>query len=372
MEVLWAASTPLTAKAISDALEQKSLAVTTVLTVLSRLERKSMLTRRRDERAHAYQAAASREDHVAELMREALGTAGDRDAALVRFVGAASPQEADVLRRALRSLRRTAADRRATVPADRTPSTVTGGDRARAGPVRGGTDLAHPGPAGPQRSRVAPSGGRVAAVAGDRTRHGTCRHRRRAQLRVDAPLRLGHHRGVPVRRGSRVPGRGAVAVTIRTLAQRRRHRRLLDLVGTPLPALPGGLLLDSTTAMAYCLPGLRPRMVVTSAAVADLTPQAFAAVVVHERAHLNQRHDLVVLPFVAWQAALPFLPGARTARAAVALLVEALADDAARTQVGSQPLGEALRAVSMAGGPPGTSTAGPSPSVDIRLARLGA
>jgi Zn-dependent protease with chaperone function len=164
----------------------------------------------------------------------------------------------------------------------------------------------------------------------------------------------------------------AFVVTGRTLAQRRRHREVLDLVGTPLPALPGGLLLDSTTAMAYCLPGLRPRMVVTSAALADLTPRAFAAVVVHERAHLRQRHDLVVLPFVAWQAALPFLPGARTARAAVALLVEALADDAARTQVGSRPLGEALRAVSLAGGPPGATTAEASPSVDIRLARLGA
>jgi Zn-dependent protease with chaperone function len=167
----------------------------------------------------------------------------------------------------------------------------------------------------------------------------------------------------------------AVVVTGRTLAQRRRHRQVLDLVGTPLPALPGGvkggLLLDSTTAMAYCLPGLRPRMVVTSAALADLTPRAFAAVVVHERAHLSQRHDLVVLPFVAWHAALPSLPGARTARAAVALLVEALADDAARTRVGSQPLGEALRAVALVGGPPGATTAEAPPSVDVRLARLG-
>ena len=111
MEVLWAAAGPMTAKAICDALDDRSLAVTTVLTVLSRLEKKSMLTRRRNERAHAYQAAATREDHVAELMREALGTAGDRDAALARFVGAASPQEADVLRRALRSLRRASPDR---------------------------------------------------------------------------------------------------------------------------------------------------------------------------------------------------------------------------------------------------------------------
>jgi Zn-dependent protease with chaperone function len=163
----------------------------------------------------------------------------------------------------------------------------------------------------------------------------------------------------------------AILVTARTLAQRRRHREVLDLVGTPMPALPGGRLLDSTTAMAYCLPGLRPRVVVTSAVLRDLTAPAFAAVVAHERAHLNQRHDLVVLPFVAWQTALPFLPGARTARAAVALLVEALADDAARTEVGVHPLTEALRAVSLAAAPPGTPGAPhPEPLTAIRLARL--
>src|ERR1700730_10194468 len=111
MEVLWAAPGPLTAKAVCDALDDRSLAVTTVLTVLSRLERKSILTRRRDERAHTYRAAASREDHMAELRREAPATAGARAAALARFVGAASPQEADVLRRALRSLRRASPDR---------------------------------------------------------------------------------------------------------------------------------------------------------------------------------------------------------------------------------------------------------------------
>ncbi len=169
-----------------------------------------------------------------------------------------------------------------------------------------------------------------------------------------------------------------ITVTVRTLARRRRHRMVLDLVGTPLPALPGGrvldsaMLVDSATAMAYCLPGLRPRVVVTSAVFRDLTPGALAAVVAHERAHLDQRHDLVVLPFVAWQAALPFLPGARTARAAVALLVEALADDTACDQVGPRPLGEALRAVALSGAPSDMDSGESRPSVEVRLARLGA
>src|SRR5215470_14109998 len=106
MAVLWTADAPVTAKAVCDALGDRTLAVTTVLTVLSRLERKGLVRRSRDDRAHTYTAVASREEHVAELMREALGTADDRDGALVRFVGAASAEDLDALRRALRSRRR--------------------------------------------------------------------------------------------------------------------------------------------------------------------------------------------------------------------------------------------------------------------------
>ena len=106
MAVLWAANGPLTAKSVGDALGDRSLAITTVLTVLSRLERKGLVRRRRDERAHTYAPVSTREEHVAELMREALGTAHDRDGALVRFVGTASDDELDALRRALRTRRR--------------------------------------------------------------------------------------------------------------------------------------------------------------------------------------------------------------------------------------------------------------------------
>ncbi|GAA0907525.1 hypothetical protein GCM10009558_096210 [Virgisporangium aurantiacum] len=103
MNVLWAASEPLPAKAIGDAVGADH-AITTVLTVLSRLERKGVVVRDKTGRAHTYRAAASREDHVAELMREALGTAADTDAALARFVSHASPEEAAALRRALEGL----------------------------------------------------------------------------------------------------------------------------------------------------------------------------------------------------------------------------------------------------------------------------
>jgi predicted transcriptional regulator len=92
-----------TARQVVDRLgADRQLAYTTVLTVLDRLERKGLVRRLRERRAHRYAPIATREAYAAELMLQALGSASDRDAALVRFVDAVSPEEAEVLRRALR------------------------------------------------------------------------------------------------------------------------------------------------------------------------------------------------------------------------------------------------------------------------------
>jgi predicted transcriptional regulator len=101
LNVLWSATEPLTAKDVLGALAERDLAVTTVLTVLERLGRKSLVARERDGRAHRYRAAISREAYVADLMLEALGQAPDRDAALTRFLGGMSPDDAEHLRREL-------------------------------------------------------------------------------------------------------------------------------------------------------------------------------------------------------------------------------------------------------------------------------
>jgi predicted transcriptional regulator len=101
MEVLWSAAAPRTARQVADALPDRELAKTTVLTVLSRLEAKGRVQRCRDEWAHTYAATATREDYIAELMHEALGDAPDRAAALVRFAGQVSAEEAAALQGAL-------------------------------------------------------------------------------------------------------------------------------------------------------------------------------------------------------------------------------------------------------------------------------
>lgn len=120
------------------------------------------------------------------------------------------------------------------------------------------------------------------------------------------------------------------AATVRTWRARRRHRDLIDLIGRPLAnEVAGNLVLDHPAAAAYCLPGGAPRVVLTSGALAVLDREELAAVLAHERAHLSERHDLVVLPFAAWSVALRWLPTVRRSRGAVDELVEMVADDKA-------------------------------------------
>jgi Zn-dependent protease with chaperone function len=123
---------------------------------------------------------------------------------------------------------------------------------------------------------------------------------------------------------------------VRTSRTRRRHRALLELVVQPSSHLPGGAppdtrLLDHPAPVAFCIPGGRPLLVLSSGMVAELDDDQLAAVVAHERAHLREHHHLLLLPFVAWEAALPVLPAAARAHAAVRELVEMRADDVALT-----------------------------------------
>ena len=103
MDVLWGSmGTPMTGRQVADQLPDR--AYTTVLTILERLRRKNLVERTTDEKVHRFEATASRETYMAELMVEALGSAQDRQAVLVRFAEVVSPEEAVVLRRALADL----------------------------------------------------------------------------------------------------------------------------------------------------------------------------------------------------------------------------------------------------------------------------
>jgi Zn-dependent protease with chaperone function len=152
------------------------------------------------------------------------------------------------------------------------------------------------------------------------------------------------------------------------LRDRRRHRALLTLLAHGDPKVPGALVVDYPAAAAYCVPGLRSRIVISAGAL-DLLDQAeLAAVLAHERAHARERHDLVLLPFTALCRAFPWSWSAQRAYAAVALLIEMLADDhalrhrparelvTALIRVGAAgPAGTPAGALAMAGGRPAES-----------------
>ena len=100
MERLWAADGPVAATTLRDGLADRGVALTTVHTVLTRLEQKGFVLHD-DARPRGFSARSSRADHAAELMREVLGQAGDRQAVLARFVGSVDEDEARMLRELL-------------------------------------------------------------------------------------------------------------------------------------------------------------------------------------------------------------------------------------------------------------------------------
>ncbi|MCI4658446.1 BlaI/MecI/CopY family transcriptional regulator [Cryobacterium zhongshanensis] len=100
MNEVWQAETPLLVREILDRLN-RGLAYNTVQTVTEILNRKGWLSKERDGRAFRYGPAATRDDYVSGLIREALSFADDRAAALVGFVDEMPDGEAAELRRLL-------------------------------------------------------------------------------------------------------------------------------------------------------------------------------------------------------------------------------------------------------------------------------
>lgn len=171
-----------------------------------------------------------------------------------------------------------------------------------------------------------------------------------------------------------------VAVLRVVVANRRRrahHRMVVDLVGVGHDAAlaqPGargrGLrVLEVAEPLAYCLPGVRSRVVVSEGTLTTLTNDEVSAILTHERAHLRARHDLVLEAFTAVHAAFPRLVRSSNALGAVQLLVELLADDAAVRTAGRTPLARALVACAAGRAPSGALAAG-GPSTVVRVRRL--
>ncbi len=164
-----------------------------------------------------------------------------------------------------------------------------------------------------------------------------------------------------------------VQVAIGTRRRRAHHRMLVDLLGVTDDAQstrPSDLrILGVAQPLAYCLPGVRRRVVVSEGTLSALTEEEVSAILRHERAHLRARHDLVLEAFTAVHAAFPRFVRSASALDAVRLLVELLADDAAVRVAGRTPLARALVTCASGGVPSGALAAGGSSTV-LRVRRL--
>lgn len=106
MRALWTAAAPLSASAIQATFDDPAPAQTTVLTVLSRLETKGMVTRRAlSPRRVTFEAAVSSAQAHAADMVEALEDAQDREDALMAFTDNLSEADLDLVMDAITSRR---------------------------------------------------------------------------------------------------------------------------------------------------------------------------------------------------------------------------------------------------------------------------
>jgi len=141
-----------------------------------------------------------------------------------------------------------------------------------------------------------------------------------------------------------------VGVSVRSRARRARHRMLADLLDRAERHqridVEGLRVLDGAVPLAYCVPGRSPRVVLTDGALQLLDEPQVDAVLRHEQAHLRHRHDLVLESFTAFYQAVPAPLRSRAPLDAVHLLLEMVADDAARGRSGPEPLRAALELLS--------------------------
>ena len=155
------------------------------------------------------------------------------------------------------------------------------------------------------------------------------------------------------------------------LAEARRCRALHDdalaVLARPGPAADIRII-DNDHPAVYCVPGRR-RIVLTTGALSCLDNGQLDAVLAHERAHLSERHHLVLRLAAALENAFPAVPFFGVAARQIAYLVEVAADDAAARRAPRLTVAAALLAVAAAGVPAGALGAGGSAAAQ-RIRRL--
>ncbi|MEV1170102.1 BlaI/MecI/CopY family transcriptional regulator [Nonomuraea sp. NPDC049784] len=102
MEVMWARRRPASVREVLEELQQqRTIAYTTVMTVMDKLHAKGLLKRKPVGRAYIYEPISSKEAYTADLMRAVLAGSGNQAATLVHFLERLTPEEATALQAAL-------------------------------------------------------------------------------------------------------------------------------------------------------------------------------------------------------------------------------------------------------------------------------
>lgn len=164
----------------------------------------------------------------------------------------------------------------------------------------------------------------------------------------------------------------SLITVVRTSETRRtRHRQALDVLARidDRRGPPGLRVIAESMPVAYCLPAVRQARVVLSVGTLEqLAGEEVTAVLAHEAAHVRARHDLVLDTFEALHRAFPIAVRSDVPLKQARLLVEMLADDAARRRTGAVPLARAL--VTLATSPVPPAAVGASYGTAVRVARL--
>lgn len=103
MTRVWRWNRPVTVREVlEDLRDDRSIAYTTVMTVMDNLHQKGWLRRRQEGRAYRYEPVSTRAAYSAALMNEAWASSDNAAAALVEFFGRMTPEQLDAVRDALR------------------------------------------------------------------------------------------------------------------------------------------------------------------------------------------------------------------------------------------------------------------------------
>ncbi|MER7150091.1 BlaI/MecI/CopY family transcriptional regulator [Streptomyces lydicus] len=144
MTRVWEWNRPVTVREVLEDLQkERSIAYTTVMTVLDNLHQKGWVRREAEGRAYRYEAVSTRAAYAAALMNEAWSASDNPAAALVAFFGMMSPEQRHALRDAVRMVQ---ADEPAEDPED-TPGAEGAQQEAE--------EAQHPAPAEEDEARAA-------------------------------------------------------------------------------------------------------------------------------------------------------------------------------------------------------------------------